>query len=92
MSWADIVVAWFLHTLPNTFPTAVWLVPLVMFIGIKMLDELPDTTPKESTVYSFDYYKKLYRSRRDAFRADVAANEELKHWKAQDDDYKYKEL
>ena len=92
MSWADIVVAWFLHTLPNTFPTAVWLVPLVMFLGIKMLDELPETAPEESTVYSFDYYKDLYRSRRDAFRADVAANEELKHWKAQDDGYKYKEL
>ena len=92
MSWADVVVAWFQHTLPNTFPIAVWLLPLFMFLSIKMLDELPESAPGESAVYSFDYYKDLYRSRRDAFRANVAANEELKHWKAQDDGYKYNEL
>ena len=92
MSWVAVVAAWIKHTLPNTFPIAVWLVPLVMFLGIKMLDDLPEPVPKEQAVYTFDYYKNLYRTKRDAFRADVAANEELKHWKAQDNEYKYNEL
>lgn len=92
MCWAAEVVAWFQHTLPNTFPTAVWLVPLIVFLGIMMLDKLPEPVPKGSTVYSFDYYKDLYRTRRDAFRANPAGNGELKHWKAQDNDFKYNEM
>ena len=91
MSCMAALKRWFQQTLPSTFPVAVWVLPLVIFLGIKMASvDVPE--PEEGTCYSFEYFKDLYRARRDAFRANAAANEELKHWKAQDNGYKYKVL
>ena len=36
--------------------------------------------------------KALYRKRRDAFRNDPEAMDELKHWKEKDNDFDYKKL
>lgn len=42
--------------------------------------------------YSLEYFKNLYRQRRDAFRENSAANEELRQWKAQNDGFEYVEM
>lgn len=40
----------------------------------------------------FQKRKELYRERRDAFRCDPKAMEELREWKAKNDDYDYVKL
>lgn len=46
----------------------------------------------EQETYSLEYFKSLYRQRRDAFQANAAVNEELRLWKARDDGFRYVEL
>lgn len=91
MSCIAAVKKWLQQTLPSTFPIAIWVLPIIIFLGIKMASE-DVSAPKEGTCFSFEYFKNLYRERRDAFRENLDANEELKHWKARDNGYKYKEL
>ena len=70
---------------------AVVVLPLIVYLAIKIMsDDAPTTEDLQS--YSFEYFKNLYRERRDAFRKNKVANEELKHWKKKDNEYKYKEL
>ena len=41
---------------------------------------------------NFQEHKDLYREKRDRFRRDSQATQELKEWKAKNDDYEYVKL
>lgn len=67
------------------------LLPALPFLVIRRMSDNGHDVDDQET-YSLNYFKNLYRKRRDAFQANAAVNEELRLWKARDDDFHYVEL
>ena len=67
------------------------LLPALPFPFMRRMSKNDLDADKQET-YSLEYFKTIYRQRRDAFHANAAVNEELRFWKARDDDFHYVEL
>ena len=73
---------WLQQSLREPTTIGAILLPLIIIVAFKKMSE-----PQ----YSFGYYKKLYRERRDEFRQNEASIEELNKWKARNNDFEYEE-
>ena len=74
-----------------TILTALILPILLLPLVVRKMSTGASATNEEEP-YSLEYFKTLYRQRRDAFRKNDAANEELRQWKARNDGFKYVEM
>lgn len=84
MNRIKVVWRWFQPATHEPIALTTILLPILLFLLIRRMSD-KDTC-------SLEYFKSLYRQRRNAFRANVAANEELRQWKARNDDFEYVEL
>ena len=75
----------------STLLTAL-ILPVILLALVALKMSTRNSATKEEETYSLEYFKTLYRQRRDAFRKNDAANEELRRWKARNDGYEYVEM
>ena len=79
------------HWTHKAIVVAALLLPALPLLFIRRMSKNGLDVDDQET-YSLDYFKSLYRQRRDAFQANAAVNEELRLWKARNDDFHYVEL
>ena len=75
---------------PTLLTALILPVILLPLVALKM--SIRTSATKEEETYSLEYFKTLYRQRRDCFRKNDAANEELRQWKARNDGFQYVEM
>ena len=68
------------------------ILPIILLPLIARKMSTGASATNEEDAYSLDYFKNLYRQRRDAFRKNDAAKEELRQWKARNDGFAYVEM